>query len=252
MNVQLFCVAHRQPSVQLPEGVCTLGVNDYKSATYFTGSGNNINEKNSRYSEVSAIYWLLNNPCAAFEQADFVGICHYRRFFYSSDVQASVRPGSASIQNEQFSLIRNSCSAKSLGIYLKDSDCIAPQPIDLRRPLLQFYNEKHLQAGRDLTLAYDEGVARGLWTQAFSEEQLHRETKLSPFCMSVLRKDNFITLWTAIIEALLAIEPQVSQPRDAYQQRNMGFIAERLHSSAVAWQESQGMPVQRLTVVQVG
>lgn len=40
-------------------------------------TGDNISEKNPYYSEATGIYWIWKNV----HDADYVGLCHYRRFF---------------------------------------------------------------------------------------------------------------------------------------------------------------------------
>lgn len=40
-------------------------------------TGENISEKNSSYSEMTAHYWIWNNV----QNAEYVGLCHYRRLF---------------------------------------------------------------------------------------------------------------------------------------------------------------------------
>jgi hypothetical protein len=71
-------------------------------------------------------------------------------------------------------------------------------------------------------------------------------------CMSILPREQFKAIWTKILSTLLAIEPQVTNPQDPYQHRNMGFLAERLHSSALFYAERNGACLQRARVVQVG
>lgn len=252
MTLSLFCVAHKAPEVLLPEGIVTLGVNQFRESDYFTGVGQHINERNPRYSEVSAIYWLLNNPCPHFEEADFVGLCHYRRFFVVNNIQAASLPGSMSASPQEFKALRGACGVEAIEKLLLPGTCIAPQPVDFRRPLLQFYREKHLDAGQDLTLAYALATDQGLWTPEFADEQLNRETRLRPYCMSVMPRPEFLRIWGAITEVLLSIEGRVNHPDDPYQRRNLGFIAERMHSSTLAWLESQGRRVLNMPVVQVG
>jgi hypothetical protein len=237
----MFCVAHKPVPVALPAGYYTLGVNSFQEAHFYTGSGNNINHKNSRYSEVSAIYWLLNNINPDLEGLNYWGLCHYRRFFF-------LRPPSQRIVGSKEQLDDLSGFEKILSKY----SGFAPIRHNFNRSLLQFYSEKHEGKGDDLLLAYRVAVDQGVFTKDFAEQQLLGCTELTPFCMSILPQFLFRDLWGRIIEVLLQIEPSISSHTSTYQNRNMGFIAERLHSSALAYLELTGaLSLCRVPVVQI-
>jgi hypothetical protein len=254
MKTTIFCVAHKAPAVRLPAGIKTLGVGQYDAADYFTGNGDHINHKNPRYSEVSAIYWLLNNTCPEFDESDMIGLCHYRRFFEGLQ-RANAKhaaPGQAQLSVQDFNAQAAAFSPLDFVPHFSKGEWLIPNPVDLGRSTLQFYSEKHLGAAHDIELAYEAATERGLWNPEFSELQLYKNTQLVPYCMSILPREQFKAIWTKILSTLLAIEPQVTNPQDPYQKRNMGFLAERLHSSALFYAERNGACLQRARVVQVG
>lgn len=65
---------------KLPEIVIPIHVGaaltDVKIAEVTDNTGENISERNPRYSETTALYWMWKNA-----DADYLGLCHYRRLW---------------------------------------------------------------------------------------------------------------------------------------------------------------------------
>lgn len=80
-KVEMFVVTHKPLYIKIPKCYTPIKVgnnSDEKLNKYLKDNiGDNISSKNSSYCELTAIYWLYKN----YELADYVGICHYRRFF---------------------------------------------------------------------------------------------------------------------------------------------------------------------------
>jgi hypothetical protein len=81
MNIKIFVAYHSecqilQNEIYIPIQV---GRSNAKSLLNMIGddTGENISKKNQIYSEMTALYWIWKN----FEDYDYIGLCHYRRFF---------------------------------------------------------------------------------------------------------------------------------------------------------------------------
>lgn len=53
-----------------------------KDDTLFGNSCDNISEKNNIYCELTAMYWAWKNIKILYPEISYIGLCHYRRFFF--------------------------------------------------------------------------------------------------------------------------------------------------------------------------
>jgi len=83
-RVRIFVVAHK-PS-PIPRSGVLVPIHVGRAASRYReemgeyigdDTGENISEKNPKYCEMTAHYWIWKNV----RDAEFVGVCHYRRFF---------------------------------------------------------------------------------------------------------------------------------------------------------------------------
>ena len=83
MNIKILVATHKpywmpDDDVYLPIHVGKAGQKDIG----FIGddTGENISYKNANYCELTGMYWAWKNL-----QADYIGLCHYRRYFTNSN-----------------------------------------------------------------------------------------------------------------------------------------------------------------------
>lgn len=85
MSVRIFAMTHKRFDV--PEDAMYIplhvGHKDAKEDFGYMGddTGDHISNLNCYYAELSGVYWVWKN----YFDADYVGICHYRRFLVSED-----------------------------------------------------------------------------------------------------------------------------------------------------------------------
>lgn len=83
-DLHIFVVLHKKFKVMSDETYRPICVgNSYKNASYLDEHiGENIAHLNSKINECTAIYWIWKNTNSA-----YVGLNHYRRYFYHDDLQ---------------------------------------------------------------------------------------------------------------------------------------------------------------------
>ena len=84
MSVTIFTMTHKkfkEPTdpIYMPLHVGREGAEDYGYAG--DNTGDNISEKNCYYGELTGVYWVWKNV----RTKDYVGICHYRRYFCTEE-----------------------------------------------------------------------------------------------------------------------------------------------------------------------
>ena len=167
--------------------------NSYPGVTDYTGT--NIADKNHLYSELTALYWIWKNT-----DDDFVGLCHYRRFF---DVTES-----------------------EIHTTLSENKVILPRVQLLRWPVGQQFIRVHSeiiwnQALDILYQKYPEYISHG--KRIFSDNRLYR------YNMFIARREFVDNYCSFVFDILFELEQVLgSLPLDIYQQRYAGFVSERL------------------------
>lgn len=126
-NLDIFVCAHKQYESPVHNEVyktLSLGNNTelYGDNIVRDDTGDNISDMNPFYCELSGLYWIWKN----YDMKDYVGICHYRRFFDFFD---------------------------NLPTDIEYFDIILPSPLNFNCTLYQQYSSCHNV--EDLKLVYD-------------------------------------------------------------------------------------------------
>ena len=86
MSVKIFVMTHKK--INEPEDKIYIPLQVGKAAGQDLGylgddTGDNISDLNKYYGELTGVYWLWKNM----EDEDYIGVCHYRRFFINENRQ---------------------------------------------------------------------------------------------------------------------------------------------------------------------
>ena len=158
-------------------------------------TGDNISEKNKKYCELTALYWAWNN-----DTSDYIGLSHYRRKFVLSDGEIStILSGNVDIVVTV--PVMNLDTVK--GQYARDhseSDWnVLGQAIEVLSPE---YKDAYIT------------VSNSIFYYAYNMFIAKREV-LNDYCE-----------W--LFKILYYCEDKIGSKDDAYQNRYVGFLAERL------------------------
>jgi hypothetical protein len=216
-------------------------------------SGENISFKNKYYSELTGIYWVWKN-----QQADIIGTCHYRRFLTNKQepliyqikrmlyfVVGLHRKRYGLIYTNNIKLFGNAILKKAEIIeILKSYEAIFPQQRKFRYSVKEHFRRYH--DIRDLDMLKEIFQEKHPdYLLAF--ERVMNGNQLYANNMFILRKndyDQFMAWW---FEMLFEFESRINKANyEGYQQRIMGFIAERL---LTIWVYHQNLRIKELPVI---
>lgn len=159
--------------------------------------GENISRKNQQYCELTALYWIWKN-----DKAKYAGLSHYRRRFNITEEQA-----------EQ--------------LVISDIDVVLTTPVLNFSGVRQQYCKDHLKTDWDIMLlAMKELHPDYLSTTHKLQEGIHYYA----YNMFIARKEIFDSYCEWLFPILFYCEEKGGTKEDIYQNRYIGFLAERLMS----------------------
>lgn len=206
-----------------------------KSKILGDDSSRNISSKNKYYSELTGIYWIWKNT-----QNDITGACHYRRFFTNQPEPLGYRLKRLlylpiGLYRKHFGLIYTSnvqlfkdkiLSDSEMHALLEQYDAILPVARKLIRTAEVQYARRH--DAKDLILLRKIINEKHPTYMAALDEVLQSK-RLYANNMFVLRKNHFEEFMTWWFDILFEFEKQIDlKTKTGYQERILGFIAERL------------------------
>ncbi|MBU2980666.1 DUF4422 domain-containing protein [Lentibacter algarum] len=207
-------------------------------------SGDNISQKNQTYCELTALYWIWKND----KTSAFKGLMHYRRVLDFGNIRptgkAEQSVGALHIPDWQ-----NTADAW-LEANLEDCDIVLPRLHQMGRSIEGNYAQAHDRADFDLARA---AVAKFFpeYLNTFNEVVKVNEVRLGN--IALMRSELFDRYCNWLFTILEHVEAgEVDRSRyNTYQQRYIGFLAERLFTVFVAHEQAvnPALRLRELTIL---
>lgn len=185
-------------------------------------TGDNISAKNPNYCELTAMYWAWKN----LKDVDYIGLCHYRRYF---DFHKQCRKGFP------FTVFpTNEYKDKDISIPdkiikgLEKGYAIVPEKIHYNLSLYDNYCCCHISDDIRTLEEIIKEKGNEKYIYAF-DKIMHRTNELIPCNMFILRWKDFDKYCTWLFDILSEVEKKIDiEHYSNYQKRIFGFMGERL------------------------
>lgn len=222
MKVKIYTMTHKkfqepEDGIYVPLHVGRAGADDL--GYLGDDSGDSISRWNNYYGELTGVYWVWKND----EDADIIGVCHYRRFFL----------------NEQRKLMTQQ---EYEGI-LKDYDIIVSNEVKADTNYLDYFGEAHnakdlLTVGEVMAEKYPDYAP---YFQSAMEGNAYYYGNLL-----VMPRKLFRDYAEWLFDILFEVEKRIDvDSYDLYNQRVFGFLSEQM---VKIWAEKNQLKVYKGTV----
>ncbi|CDB75849.1 DUF4422 domain-containing protein [Clostridium sp. CAG:265] len=226
-----FIVTHKsfnQPNIENYHPIIVGNNNLNLKEAYYDNNDDNISFKNKNYCELTAMYWIWRN----YHNSDYVGICHYRRFFIKNRF----------VKNESGYL--TSDKAKKI---LKKYDIILPTPwVSENKSVKEWYLSTD---GKSKDLDELRNVIYELYPEYVEEYDYVMNGNIASYLnMLVTTKSLFDEYCKWLFDILFELEKRIDissyTPLEA---RVFGFLSERLLN---VWVRHKSLRIKWLQVYQ--
>lgn len=232
MDIKILVATHKaywmpDDDVYLPLHVGREG----KSDLGFTGdnTGENISCKNANYCELTGLYWAWKNL-----QCDYIGLCHYRRYFAKSRYSGHIESKRKAIFHKE-----------DYEALLKEYDVILPKKRNYYIETVRSQYE-HAHNKRDLDEA-EKIIAEKYPEYSKAFVKVMNRSKLHILNMFAMKKTLFDEYCAWLFAILFELENRIDiSGYDQYEARVFGFLSERLFN---VWLEKRQLKIVEVPVV---
>lgn len=232
MDIKILVATHKKywmpaDDVYLPIHVGREGKEDLDYMG--DNTGDNISEKNQNYCELTGLYWAWKNL-----DCEYIGLCHYRRYF-------AHKAKSNSLKDKQQSILTKQDYEQLLQQY----DVILPKK---RNYYIETVRSQYEHAHNKRDLDEVENIIRQYYPSYIEAyEKVMSSRKLYIYNMFVMNKFMFDKYCTWLFDILFTLEKRIDiASYDKYNARVFGFLSERLFN---VWLEKQQLKVKAMNVV---
>jgi len=174
-------------------------------------TGDNISNKNANYCELTGVYWVWKN-C----KDDYVGLCHYRRYF-------TIHQFVIGMDSKRKSIFTHQDYERLLANY----DCILPKK---RNYFIETVRSQYNHAHHKKNLDEVEKIIKEIYPQySQSFTKVMNRRRLHIYNMFVMKWDLFDRYCAFLFDVLFELERRIDiTDYDIREARVFGFIGERL------------------------
>ena len=230
MNIKILVATHKpywmpNDDVYLPIHVGKAGKKDIG----FIGddTGDNISNKNANYCELTGMYWAWKNL-----QADYIGLCHYRRYFTNSNPRNCEKKKQAILSRSVWE-----------SLFVEHPIIVPDKRKYYVETIRSHYNHSHYAKDLDMT----EVIVKEKYPQYVAcFDDVMKKTWAHMFNMFVMRRDYFSDYCQWLFGILQELEKRIDisnyNPAEA---RVYGYISELLLD---VWLEANNLEVYEQNV----
>ena len=246
MKVKIIVCCHKEDIFKHSDVYMPLHVgkalSDMNLGILEDNTGDNISNKNDSYCELTGMYWAWKN----LKGIDYIGLCHYRRYFDFNHLGRKVFPLST-IKTEMFNKLNLDIS-KEAEKWLKKGGCILAKANHQHTSLFTHYCEGHYS--EDIKVLGD--IIRDTLPRKFFQayiDILIKSNRFSPYNMFVMDWNTFDQYCNWLFNLLGNVENIIDISHySPHQKRVFGYLAERLLNLYVHAEQLKVMQVPVLKI----
>ena len=246
MNIKIFVSYHDNHKLIKSDIIFPVQTGCANAPVLFDGmlrdnDGENISDKNDRYNELSAQYWVWKNY-DKIGNPDYVGFMHYRRHFIFDDWVGNKNykwlPGSSvyfipRITDEYLKHFSN----EKIENCIKDADCIVIKSYDVKNLDSKTCRDQFLKLEGQRPEWFDVFIKTSLdlYPDYKKEINMIKDGSIQYLCnMFIMRRDLFMEYSEFCFRILDAVDKQIDSSKlNTKESRFLGFFGEFLLSMFV-------------------